>query len=271
MARKSKLENILEKENLTEQEAITVIKSSRAKQYKNPPLGISGKRFRYGYFSDTHIGHKEFKPELYDKMCTVFKKEKVEFIVTSGDIIEGMSNRPGHVYELTHIGIHQQLAYAKQLFDKLPTVCYGITGNHDDWAYKPQNMGIVVGEELEQRVKNFKFVGRNEGIIIPKKNVKMMLFHPNDGSAYSLGYKMQKLIESFSGGDKPNIVHQGHYHKSIYMFIRNVHGFESSTLMGQSEWMRGKKIAAHIGFGIVDVYTNKNGVDRIVHSFFPYY
>jgi len=84
-------------------------------------------------------------------------------------------------------------------------------------------------------------------------------------------YKLQKLIESFSVGVKPHIVLSGHYHKALYMFSRGVHGLECGTLCGQTAWMRGKKIPAHMGFGFCRVYYNRRGVERFLHEFVPWY
>jgi DNA polymerase II small subunit/DNA polymerase delta subunit B len=70
---------------------------------------------------------------------------------------------------------------------------------------------------------------------------------------------------------KPHIVLSGHYHKAMYMFSRGVHGLECGTLCGQTSWMRGKKIPAHMGFGYVTIFTNKRGVERFVHEFVPWY
>jgi len=224
------------------------------------------------YISDTHIGHQKFSEELFDKAIQLARREKVEFIVNAGDHLEGMSHRPGHVYELTHIGFNQQIKRAADLYNQFNGIPhYGIDGNHDQWYFRPQNAGVIVGEELEQRVKGYKNLGQDEGDLIVTPNLKIKLFHANDGSAYANSYKLQKLIESFSGGEKPAIVHSGHYHKALYMFTRGVHGFECGTLMGQSRWMRGKKIPAHMGFGIVDVYYNKLGVERLKHEFIPHY
>ena len=55
------------------------------------------------------------------------------------------------------------------------------------------------------------------------------------------------------------------------MFSRNVHGFECGTLCGQTSWMRGKKIPAHMGFGLVKVVVNSTGVERLSHEFVPWY
>ena len=269
--RSRNLDKFLERYNISEPDLVSILKSARAHEPHVKRLNISGKHIKYGYHSDNHIGVKQFKPELWDKMVQLFKRESVDFILDAGDHLEGMSHRVGHVFTLDDIGYNAQMNHAVELYSQLPAPTYGIDGNHDSWYFKPQNMGIVVGEELERRVPQYNHLGQQEGTLEPAKGVIIKLFHPNDGTAYAVSYKLQKLIESFSGGEKPNIVHEGHYHKALYMFLRNVHGFECGTLCGQTEWMRGKKIAAHMGFGVVDVFYNSRGVDRLVHQWIPYY
>jgi hypothetical protein len=139
------------------------------------------------------------------------------------------------------------------------------------WLKEKGNMGLVPGQELAKMNSNVTFLGEWEADIKLAPNVLMKLFHGNDGTAYADSYKLQKLIESFTGGAKPNIVLSGHYHKQIAIFRRNVFGFECGTLMGQTLFMRGKKLPAHMGFGIIEVWVNKTGVARLRHEFFPYY
>lgn len=262
---------IIEDSGLTPHELRGLLKRDNKKESKRARITFSGNRIRYGYFSDPHIGQREFREDLFLKMCKFYRKEGVDFIITPGDHLEGMSGREGQVYELTHIGFSQQIKYATELYNELPAITYGIDGNHDGWFKKKNNGGIIVGEELEQRVKLYNHLGENEADVDIGKGVTIKLFHANDGTAYAMSYKLQKLIESFSGGEKPNILHSGHYHKSLYMFLRNVHGFESGTLCGQTEWMRGKKIPAHVGFGMVDVWVKNRGVERLTQTFFPEY
>lgn len=104
-----------------------------------------------------------------------------------------------------------------------------------------------------------------------RPNLVIKLYHGGDGTAYADSYKIQKLIESFTGGEKPNIVFSGHYHKSLYLARRNIHGFEAGTLCSQTKFMRGKKIPAHMGFGIVDIFPDKTGVPRIRHEWIQLY
>jgi len=267
----SKLEKEIIKHNLTEQEVITAIQSAKGKPARRRKLHLSGKHVKYGYFSDAHIGHEAFKPELFEFMAKHFNKEKVEFVVDSGDHLEGMSGRPGHIYELTHIGFDSQINYAAEFFDKIKAHIYGIDGNHDQWYFKKGDAGMIVGKALEHMLSNYTHLGQDEGNLELKPGINLHLYHGADGTAYADSYKIQKLIESFDGGSKPNIIHSGHYHKSLYLCRRNIHGFESGTLCGQTRFMRGKKLQAHIGYGIVDAWIDKKGVNRIQHLWVPFY
>lgn len=269
----SKLLKVAQKLGISEEDAIVALKSlsrgERPGQARKLP--ISRKSFKFGYFSDAHIGHEKFQLELFDYMVRFFKREKIDFILNPGDHLEGMSGRPGHVYELTHVGFDQQINYATELYSQLDDIPhYGIDGNHDQWFYKKSDQGIIVGKELEKRLKNYHHLGQDEGDL-EVGGIKIKLFHAGDGSAYAISYKMQKLIESFSGGEKPNIVLSGHYHKALYLFARGVHGIECGTLCGQSRFMRGKKLPAHMGFGVVEVIRNRKGVERLNHTFVPWY
>jgi len=264
----------LQKANLTDAERKLLLK--QLKQQKNDiktydhRLGAT-KRHRFMVISDTHIGEKKFLESLLFTSFAYAKKYKPEAIYHCGDITEGMCRRPGHIYNLSHIGTTAQVNYTAELFSQSPVPIFGITGNHDQWAFK--DVGVDIGDSLENMVEQFNYLGQNEADIILGDNIKMKLFHANDGSAYAQSYKLQKLIESFTGGEKPHILFEGHYHKALYSFIRNVHGFEAGTLCGQTEWMRGKKLAANTGFWMVDLYLKNKGrdIESITPRFIPYY
>ena len=241
---------------------------------------VSKKHFHYfnrnhvklGIMSDTHIGHSRTDEDFIVSAFKHFAKAQVEAVYHAGDLLEGMSGRDGQIYELSHIGFQAQMDAAVELFKESPVKIYGITGNHDAWYMKKQNMGVNVGKALEERLPGkFEFLGESEADVELAKNIKMKLFHPNDGTAYAISYKPQKLVESLGGGEKPNIIIEGHYHKSLQMFTRNVHIFEAGTFMNQSEFMRLKKIPSHKGYWILDIYYGGRGVERLVTEFVPRY
>lgn len=230
-------------------------------------------KVKIGILADTHIGQKKFDEGFIKYASEVFKKEGVKDVYHAGDICEGMSGRPGHVYELQYIGFSQQVGAAARIFNNYfrDFNIFGITGNHDDWFKLKNDAGANVGEELANRVPNFQYLGENEAHVKLGPNTTMMLFHPGDGTAYATSYKMQKLTESFTGGEKPNIIVEGHYHKALYMFSRNIHCIEGGTLCGQTGWMRGKKIPAHMGFWILELDIGKRGITKFTPHFYPKY
>jgi predicted phosphodiesterase len=230
-------------------------------------------RIKIGIIADTHIGHKQFDEGFMKFAAEIFKREGVKDVYHAGDICEGMSGRPGHVYELQYIGFSQQIGAAERIFKSYfkDFNLYGIIGNHDLWFKLKGDNGVSVGEELEKRLPNFKFLGENEALIKLGPKTSMMLFHPGDGTAYATSYKMQKLVESLEGGNKPNIIVEGHYHKALYMFNRNIHCFEGGTLCGQTGWMRGKKIPAHKGFWILEMDISNRGISKMTPHFYPAY
>ena len=99
----------------------------------------------------------------------------------------------------------------------------------------------------------------------------MRLFHPSGGTAYALSYRPQKVVESYSGGRKPNILIMGHYHKSEYIpCLRNVMVIQAGTTCGQTPFMRRKSIAAHMGFWIVEFQFGSD-INRFKAEFFAFY
>jgi hypothetical protein len=116
------------------------------------------------------------------------------------------------------------------------------------------------------------YYGKDWAVVYLTPKCTMELRHPWDGGSYAISYKPQKMIESISGGDKPNIIGVGHYHKSLYMEYRNVHAFLTGTFQAQTPFMKGKGLAAHMGGWIVEIQVDDKGtISRIKPEFIPYY
>lgn len=260
-------------DKLTPQERKLVLAGLRGGQrtvrhYKHH---FSNNHVRFGYFSDPHIGSKYFDWKLWEWMSAVFKHEGVEKVYSPGDIVEGMSGRPGSLYELEAIGFRAQRDLAVRAINMLSGMeVYSIGGNHDLFFKDKSGVDASIGESVAEKCKHFHYLGDWEADVELAKGVVLKLFHANDGTAYATSYKLQKLIESLESGSMPQVLLSGHYHKALYMYCRGVHGFECGTICSQTGWMRGKKIAAHKGFGIIDITVAKDGgVEKLTHQFFP--
>ena len=257
-------------QNYTDKELTAIAKGGRLVpgQARVPIIDFDGERIRIGGITDTHFGSIYTNPEMTFQAFEEFKKEKVDFIVHCGDVTEGMSNRQGHVYELSHIGYTAQKDEAVRVLKESPAPLYLIDGNHDRWFV--MSSGAYIVQDIAKEL-GATYLGQDEGDISLKGKATLKLWHGLDGSSYALSYRIQKIIESFSGGEKPSMLMAGHVHKSVYIFERNVHAYSLGTLQQQSKWMRGKRLSAHVGFWIMDVWIGKQGITKSSGTFYPFY
>ncbi len=259
-------------QNYTDKELEAIAKGGRiVPGYgKVPIVSFDGERIRVGAMTDTHLGHIKMPPERIYQAFDEFRKAKVDFITHCGDVTEGMSNRPGHIYELTHLGYDLQKALAVEVFKQwTDTNIYAIDGNHDRWFLKSNGAKIV--KDIADVVPNFKFLGHDEGDISLNGKATLKLWHGEDGNSYALSYRLQKILESLTGGEKPNAMLCGHTHKFVDIFERHVLCTSVGCMQSQTSWMRSKRIAAHPGFAIIDYYVNDKGICKKTSTWHPFY
>lgn len=230
---------------------------------------FGGGLLRIGVISDTHLGSIYTDPQMLYQAFDEFHNVGVDFIVHTGDVFEGLSHRAGHCYECSHLGYSAQLQHGREVFMQwTDTPIYIIDGNHDRWYIKSN--GAVICEELARSLDNVVFLGHDEGDI-EVDGISIKLWHGEDGASYALSYRVQKIVESFSGGEKPQILLTGHDHKAMYVILRNIHCLEGGAIQKQSKWMRSKRQASITGFWIAEIVIADGEVKRFKPEFFPYY
>ncbi len=262
------LKQIVEQYSDSELKAIAKGGRVMAGMDKVPVVGFTGQRIRIGAISDTHIGSIYTKPDFLFQAYEQFEKEGVEFVTHSGDVTEGMSNRAGHIYECSHLGYAAQKKEAIRLFRECPLPLFVISGNHDFWFMKSNGANIV--QDVCDSI-GATYLGHDEGNINLKGKATLKLWHGLDGNSYALSYRLQKLIESLTGGEKPSAIFAGHTHKAIYIFERFIHTYSIGSIQTQSKWARGKRIAFHTGFWIIDLIVGKNGIVKSSGTWYPFY
>lgn len=232
------------------------------------------KIIRFGVNADPHLCNKwqqkTFLHHLYDR----YKAEGIRKVYVPGDISDGYyKNRPGHIYELIPgcVGVDEQSDYVTKEYPHREGIdTEFITGNHDHTHIL--NGGADIGKRIANARPDMKYLGQANARIKITPNCILELNHPLDGTAYALSYSIQKYIESYAGGEKPNILLNGHHHKAMYIFYRNVHAFECGTTEDQTPWMKGKRLAAHMGGWIIEVHVNDEGtVTKCINEFIPLY
>ena len=269
-----RLLKLLERRNITPQAAKDLIshagKRKSFKQTKHVPL--RGDTVRYTSLGDTHMGHKNYRGDVWNDALQRSADFGSDFIVHAGDVTEGMSGREGHIYELDRLGVSEQTDFAVEEWNKseLPIYFITATNSHDGWSNNKGNQGYDLGPDLARRVELADFCGHDEADLELDNGLVIRLMHPGDGTAYAVSYKGQKYLNACPPEDRPDIIHCGHYHKSLHMFYQGVHYFENGCLEDQTIFMKKKQTPAFVGYWLVEATPKKGDFPDVKAEFVPF-
>jgi len=237
---------------------------------KVPVVNFSGDCVTFAHFTDMHSGSIWFKEEYYDAMLRECDREKVDFGACTGDITHGMDPKKTElIYEMTHLGYDRQKTYGIELLSRFQRPLYMIDGNHDRWYYK--NGGALIVKDIAAAVDGAEYLGMDEGDVSLGGQVSLKLWHGEDGSSYAVSYRLQKIAESFTGGEKPHIWCGGHTHKAGYFYPRMIHMVSGGALSVQSRWMRSKRLGNDTSFWICRAWIGDHTVAKFQVTFYPLY
>jgi hypothetical protein len=234
--------------------------------------------YRFGALGDTHLGSKYERMDVLNGLYKIFQEEGIKDVYHTGNYIDGEARFNKH--DLIVHGLDNQINYFLENYPQLKGInTHYITGDdHEGWY--TQREGINVGKYTQQKAedagrKDLHFLGHMEGDIIlkaPKGQTIVRVLHPGGGSSYAISYTSQKIVESYTGGEKPDILLDGHYHKAGYNYIRGVHVVQTGCTQDQTPFMRKKRLAAHLGGWIIEfAVDNQGAVTRFKKEFIPFY
>ena len=186
-------------------------------------LPTTGKRQTIGIISDLHLGSKYcLRKQIQD--CVIWLHNRgVSEILVPGDWLDGCYKHG--VFELSHTGLTDQ---TQDLFETLPTITglsyHGITGNHDFTFTEATGVnvgGYITGYFAERGRKDVHFYG-DCGAFLKIRGAVVHLWHPLGGMSYAKSYKLQKQIEKYGAGEKPDILIGGHVHQFALVEDRGI-------------------------------------------------
>jgi predicted phosphodiesterase len=245
----------------------------------DPQTLYNGSFYRFGIVSDTHLGSKYAREDVLKLAYDVFEREGITTVYHSGNIVDGYAKKINHFDLLPGLtGFSAQIDYLIKNYPHKE----GITTNfitsacHEGWWIS--DIGINIGELIQLKAQgigreDLKWIGHQEVDIElkqPKGSAVIRITHPGGGSSYAISYSTQKLVESFSGGEKPAILICGHFHKALLHYVRNVWVIQSASTQDQSPWMRRHRLSSELGFWIIEFHQAKTGeINRFRGEFFP--
>jgi UDP-2,3-diacylglucosamine pyrophosphatase LpxH len=181
-------------------------------------LPTKSKRQTVGVISDLHLGSKFcLRDQLVDCVEYMYSLG-IRHILCPGDWLDGCYKHG--VFELSHTGLEDQ---TRDLAETLPRKrglnYHGITGNHDETF--ADLTGVDVGRYIHSVRPDIHFYGRC-GAFLKIYGAVVHLWHPLGGMSYAKSYKLQKQIEKYGAGEKPDILLGGHVHQFVQVEDRGV-------------------------------------------------
>lgn len=250
---------------------------------KSAPVVLNVKKmstntYRFGVCGDNHLCSKYERMDVLNALYDQFEEQGITTVYNTGNWIDGEARF--NIHDLLVHGMDNQIDYFLEHYPNRKGIKTMLITGDDHEGWYTQREGVDIGKIMELKARG---IGRNDlvylghmeaDIILKAKNGQTMLrvLHPGGGSAYATSYTAQKIVESYTGGEKPDILLLGHYHKAEYSFIRGVHTIQTGTTEDQTPFMRKKRLAAHLGGWIIEFSTDDRGaVTRFKQEFFPFY
>ena len=202
---------------------------------------------------DLHAASKYCRWDVREDLIKCAESKGVQAIFDTGNWIDG--EKPFNRYDLEVVGLEQQCQLLAERHPKTSIPIYAVAGDdHEGWY--AQSEGIDVGRYAEGIMRdaghNWTNIGYMESSVTLRNantghEATLAVVHPGGGSSYALSYSIQKIVESYEGGEKPNVALYGHYHKLWSGLIRNVFVAQTGTSQDQTPFMRKKRLEAHVG------------------------
>jgi hypothetical protein len=235
-----------------------------------------GPEARFGIVSDTHIGNNHALEEQLHEAYEVFRREGITTVYAPGNLLDGEKTYRGQEYEIKVMGADNVVAFLADVWPKVEGITtYHIASSTCHEGYYLKNAGILIGKLIENARPDMVYLGLDEADIVLHEGEArpvLRIIHPGGGSSYAQSYRPQKIVESYSGAEKPTMLVIGHYHKSGFYDLRNVATFQAGCLERQTPFMRKRAIEAHMGFWIMELrFTEDGSLRRIASEWFKYY
>jgi predicted phosphodiesterase len=236
------------------------------------------KPIKFGVVADMHLCSKSQRLDVLNAAYDEFATQGIDTVLCPGNYVDGECRYNRH--ELFAHGIADQCQYCIDHWPQRDGIVTWYIDGDDHEGWWQQREGVEFGRYLmleaqRQSRTDLVYLGYLEADIELKASggsavIKVM--HPGGGSAYAYSYTVQKLAESFQGGEKPAVVIAGHYHKLDYAFPRAIHMLQPGCCQDQTKFMRKKKLAAHVGFCTVELQQDVRGsITRFSPTFFPFW
>lgn len=194
---------------------------------------VVGQRQMIAHITDTHLGSKYcLRAHLQDFVRYAYEKGVRDFL-HSGDVLDGAYK--GHGFETSHSGLDEQTRDLFEVMPRLPGLTYhAISGNHDQTYQDDSGVDVqnyIAGYFRDHGRDDWRGYGAR-GAMLRIRGALVDMWHPSGSTSYAVSYNMQKKIEAYAPGYKPQILLIGHWHRFCYIEERGIHAHAGGTFQG---------------------------------------
>jgi hypothetical protein len=232
---------------------------------------------RFLFMTDKHMCNKHCRLDVMRQGYEHAKREGIDKSIDAGNWIDGEA-RFNRTELITAPGMDNQLDFAIDQSPRGIDTFFIAGDDHEGWYQ--QREGIEIGRYFQTRAesqgrKDLKYLGYGEADIklsFGSGAAVMRVVHPGGGSAYAISYTDQKRVESYQGGEKPQIELVGHYHKFNHGYPREIHTVQGGCTCDQTIFMRKRRLQAHVGYSFIKIQQNGEGIiTRVSVEWFPFF
>lgn len=221
--------------------------------------------YKIGLVSDPHFCSKYQQITLLHDAYALFNREKVDFILNAGDLVDGKNMYRGQENEVFKHGSDDQAQYVVDNYPKAERniKTYVIGGSHDRSFYRDSGQDILHAICKERKDLVYRGYFKAEFKI---RGLSVCLQHPGGGVAYARSYRMQKIIENMMGfvsatqSAAPVLEVFGHWH--IPCHLPSYMGTDAVSLpcfQAQTPFLEQKGLMPVLGYAIAEIWLDKDG------------
>jgi len=250
---------------LDEESRQVTIPQEPSREFKPTEFKYFKRFYRIGLVSDTHLCSKYQQITLLYDAYSEFDKQRVDFVLHPGDLVDGRGMYRGQERETFKGGADEQAQYVIDNYPKLERnrKTYIIGGQHDRCFYRDGGFNIIRAICKERKDLVDRGFYKAEFVI---KGLKIGMQHPGGGVSYARSYKMQKIIENMIGfitsipnATSPILQLFGHWH--IPCNLPSYMGINAVSLpcfQSQTPYLEQKGLMPVVGYALAEIWLDKD-------------
>ncbi|MEK6905774.1 MAG: hypothetical protein AABX24_05220 [Nanoarchaeota archaeon] len=234
--------------HLTPQELLNIvdaIKHPSSHPVKDLSAHVKDNQLTIGVISDSCLNSQYARPDILHTAYDFFKQLKVPYVLHCGNFTERYA-RGGEDTLVEHL-LYQDyggmLDYIQKLYPDIGVPTYFIGGKNERSFFKrvvkeKEEDGSVwtektnICDDLEDLRKDLNFLGWHNVKVRIAPKTTLALASPKSGSRkpYTISHPTQKIIESYGGGEKPDVQIVGYYNQRWSGIHLGVHAIMVGTM-----------------------------------------